>query len=96
MYLVDMRNPLQVIIDSVYSIVGVSDIFKDNIFSEINRTHKNNWYLRHQNENLIIDKFCDEEENDKTNEYNPLEWQYKVVIKCFKTKNLDLFIKTKI
>lgn len=47
MYLVDMRNPLQVIIDSVYSIVGVSDIFKDNIFSEINRTHKNNWYLRH-------------------------------------------------
>lgn len=75
LYLVDMRNSLQVILDSVSSIPNVLDVFKVDLIFEITRTHKNNWYLLHWKDNDMIDEFDSQGILIKKNkDYNPNEW----------------------
>lgn len=69
-YFVDMRNPLQLIVDNISSIPDFSNEFIDNIIKEITHTHKNNWYLRHWNDRDNVD--LDDEEKSKF--YDPNEW----------------------
>jgi len=70
LYLIDMRNPLQLIVDNISSIPDFSDEFIDSIIKEIKRTHKYNWYLRHWDNSIIFEFILE----DKIKPYNPNEW----------------------
>ncbi|GEM_PF-2804426 len=70
LYLIDMRNPLQLIVDNISSIPDFSDEFIDSIIKEIKRTHKYNWYLRHWDNSIIFEFILE----DKIKPYDPNEW----------------------
>lgn len=70
LYLIDMRNPLQLIVDNISSIPDFSDEFIDSIIKEIKRTHKYNWYLRHWDNSIIFEFILE----DKIKPYNPNKW----------------------
>lgn len=75
LYLVDMKNPLQIILDSIASINDFSEYFRKDIFSAIINTHKSNWYLHHSNDNKMDNEIIfDENLNIKIDGYNPFEW----------------------
>lgn len=73
-YFVDMRNPLQLIVDNISSIPDFSDEFIDSIIKEIKRTHKYNWYLRHWDNSVILEFDYEEILEDKIKTYDPNEW----------------------
>jgi hypothetical protein len=76
LYLIDMRNSLQLIIDNIYSITDFSDEYINDIVKEVTHTHKKNWYLRHLNDRYIEDDYFNNEwiGIDERKYYNPNEW----------------------
>lgn len=82
MHLIDMRNPLPNIIENIKKSDDFSDSFLKKIVEEVSRVHKNNWYLRNEEDmdygcTIIYDIFDDNElntETGKSKKYNINEW----------------------
>lgn len=65
-YLIDMRNPLQKIVNNITNIPEFSADYKKRIIDVINVAHKRNWYRRHISDLDI--------ENEVEKIYDPSEW----------------------
>ena len=69
-YLVNMRNPLDSILNQVISISDFSKEFKDDCCKAIKRTHRHNWNKNHS----VQQYYIDEEGFFQPILYDPKDW----------------------
>jgi len=74
LYLIDMRNPLKKIEESIFSITDFSDVFIDTIIPLVKNLHWLNWETQH--EDTLPDSYIDEDGFMIINypKYDPNSW----------------------
>lgn len=75
MYLIEMRNPLPVIVAAIKKIEDFSVLFADRIINEVTRVHRGNWHVKNDVELEIGRDVFDENFNDDYNKYSPDIWE---------------------
>lgn len=82
-YLIDMRYPLQQIIDSISKYDELPKYLLSAVIKQIQLVHKSNWFINHWsdrdsdillNDFYYIDDLFIKDENHSIKTYNPKEW----------------------